>query len=134
MSDDEASGAEAAAATEGPLRDLLALDRIVHEPARLIILAVLANAEEVDFAFLQTASGLTKGNLSRHAAKLEEAGYIEIRKYFKGKIPATGYRITPPGKSAFATYWGQMRTIQQSVAHETAQPAALPLAAPLPAH
>jgi DNA-binding transcriptional ArsR family regulator len=112
----EEAGTEAAAAAEGTLQDLLALDRVVHEPARLVILAVLANAEEVDFAFLQTASGLTKGNLSRHATKLEETGYIEIRKYFKGKLPATGYRLTPAGKAAFSSYWERMRTIQQSMA------------------
>jgi DNA-binding transcriptional ArsR family regulator len=87
----------------------------VHEPARLATLAVLSSAAEVDFAFLLAATGLTKGNLSRQTSKLEEAGYIAIRKYFKGKIPATAYRITPEGASAFARYWEQLAAIEQRV-------------------
>jgi len=93
----------------------LTLDRIIHEPARLAILAVLSSAEEVDFSFLQLATGLTKGNLSRQTSKLEEAGYIAIRKYYKGKIPATGYHITAQGRDAFACYWERLSTIGQSI-------------------
>ena len=89
------------------------IDRIVHEPARLAILSVLSIAEEVDFKYLQLATGLTKGNLSRQTSTLEQAGYIEIRKYFKGKVPATNYRITTAGKAAFAAYWKQMTDLQQ---------------------
>jgi len=96
------------------LQQVLELDRIIHEPARLVILAALNKAEEVDFKFLEMVTGLTKGNLSRQASNLEEAGYIEIRKYYKGKIPATGYRITAEGKKAFATYWEHMAALQQS--------------------
>lgn len=92
----------------------LAIDRIIHEPARLVILAVLNTAAEVDFRFLEATTGLTKGNLSRQASKLEEAGYIAIRKYFKGKIPATSYQITPAGRAAFAAYWDQMNALQQT--------------------
>jgi DNA-binding transcriptional ArsR family regulator len=110
---------EERAAPAGAMQDLLTLDRVVHEPARLVILAVLNSAEEVDFAFLQTATGLTKGNLSRHASKLEEAGYIEIRKYFKGKVPATGYRLTADGKAAFAAYWQRIRAIDRRVGKAT---------------
>lgn len=102
------------------IHEALTLDRIIHEPARLAILAVLSGAEEVDFAFMQAATGLTKGNLSRQAGKLEEAGYITIRKYFKGKIPATGYRIAPAGRAAFAGYWERMAAIGQSVGQPTA--------------
>ena len=93
----------------------LTLDRVVHEPARLAIMAILNSAEEVDFAFMQAATGLTKGNLSRQASKLEETGYVAIRKYYKGKIPATGYRITPQGRAAFAAYWERLGAIKQSV-------------------
>src|SRR5262249_36521135 len=96
---------------ETEVHEALTLDRIVHEPARLAILAVLHSAEEVDFAFLLTATGLSKGNLSKQTSKLEEAGYITIRKYFKGKIPATAYRITPVGSTAFAAYWERMTAI-----------------------
>ena len=65
------------------------LDRIIHEPARLMILAALNTVEEADFKFLSVATNLTKGNLSRQATQLGEAGYIEMRKYYKGKKPAT---------------------------------------------
>jgi DNA-binding transcriptional ArsR family regulator len=102
-------------APETDVHEVLTLDRIVHEPARLAILAVLHSAAEVDFAFLLTATGLSKGNLSKQTSKLEEAGYITIRKYFKGKIPATAYRITPAGSSAFAAYWERMTSIGQSI-------------------
>lgn len=104
-----------AAPPGGEVHEALTLDRVVHEPARLAILAVLNSAEEVDFAFMQAATGLTKGNLSRQAGKLEETGYMTIRKYYKGKIPATGYRITPRGRAAFAAYWEQLAAIKQSV-------------------
>jgi DNA-binding transcriptional ArsR family regulator len=83
---------------------LLDLDRVVHEPARLAILAVLSAAERVEFKFLEAATGLTKGNLSSHCSKLEAAGYVEVEKEFRGKIPVTSYRITPAGKRAFAEY------------------------------
>lgn len=91
------------------------LDRVIHEPARLLILAVLSKVEEADFKFLGMATGLTKGNLSRQATLLEEAGYIDIRKYYKGKIPATSYRLTSVGKAAFSAYWQQMTSLQQHV-------------------
>lgn len=113
MSAAEMDATEITPGTE--VHEALTLDRLVHEPARLAILAVLTGAEEVDFAFLQAATGLTKGNLSRQSAKLEEAGYILIRKYYRGKIPATGYRITPRGAAAFAAYWEHLNAIKQTV-------------------
>jgi DNA-binding transcriptional ArsR family regulator len=108
---------EAEIAPGAAVHAALILDRLVHEPARLAILAVLSGAAEVDFAFLQNATGLTKGNLSRQTSKLEEAGYIVVRKYFKGKIPATGYQITQAGAAAFARYWQQLAAIEQQVRH-----------------
>ena len=93
----------------------LDLDRVVHEPARMVILSVLAAAEEVEFTFLQAVTGLTKGNLSRHISRLEEAGYVEIRKYHKGKIPATAYRMTPAGRAAFTTYWERLKEVQEHI-------------------
>ncbi|GER91784.1 transcriptional regulator [Dictyobacter vulcani] len=97
------------------LQPVQELDRIIHEPARLMILAVLSRVEETDFKFLGVATGLTKGNLSRQASQLEEAGYIEIRKYYKGKIPATSYRLTTTGKAAFSAYWQHITTLQQHI-------------------
>jgi DNA-binding transcriptional ArsR family regulator len=80
------------------------VDRVIHEPARLTIMALLSGAEEVDFLFLMRETGLTKGNLSSHLAKLEEATYVEIAKTFRGKIPLTLIRMTPQGRTALATY------------------------------
>lgn len=80
------------------------LDRIVHEPARLMILAVLSVVESADFLFIIRQTGLTRGNLSAHMSKLEEAGYVEIRKEFVEKIPRTLLRLTPKGRVAFDEY------------------------------
>ncbi len=83
---------------------LLDLDRVVHEPARLAILTVLSAAEEVQFKFLEEVLGLTKGNLSSHVSKLEEAGYLTVSKEFAGKLPVTSYRITARGRKALEAY------------------------------
>jgi DNA-binding transcriptional ArsR family regulator len=80
------------------------LDRIIHEPARLLIVALLAGVKEADFLWIQRESGLTKGNLSSHLGKLEEAGYVEIEKTYKGKVPLTLLRLTKQGKAAFDSY------------------------------
>jgi DNA-binding transcriptional ArsR family regulator len=84
------------------------VDRIIHEPARLAIMALLSGAEEADFIFLMRETGLTKGNLSSHLGKLEGAAYIEIQKKFRAKIPLTVLRITPKGRAALRTYRKQM--------------------------
>lgn len=80
------------------------VDRIIHEPARLTIVALLSSAVEADFVFLQRESGLTKGNLSSHLMKLEEAGYVEIEKTFRGKVPLTLARLTAKGRAAYQRY------------------------------
>jgi DNA-binding MarR family transcriptional regulator len=80
------------------------LDRVIHEPARLLLVALLAGVKEADFLWLQRESALTKGNLSSHVARLEEAGYVEVEKTFKGKIPLTVLRLTRAGRSAFVDY------------------------------
>ena len=80
------------------------VNRIIHEPARLTIVALLSGAREADFLFLQRESGLTKGNLSSHLMKLEEAGYVEIEKTFRGKLPLTLARLTAKGREAFQNY------------------------------
>ena len=92
-------------------RAILALDRIVHEPARLAILTVLASAEEVSFLFLQRITGLSKGNLSSHTQKLEAAGYLETVKAFQGRIPVTSFRITEDGRTALRAYHQQLRAL-----------------------
>lgn len=83
---------------------MLDLDRDIHEPARLSIVALLYAAAEADFLFLQRETALTKGNLSSHLAKLEQLGYVEIEKTYRGKIPLTVCRLTPTGRAAFETY------------------------------
>lgn len=80
------------------------LDRVIHEPARLLIVALLAGVKEADFLWVLRESALTKGNLSSHLAKLEEAGYVEVEKTYRGKIPLTLLRLTRQGKAAFDEY------------------------------
>ena len=86
------------------LRSLTDVDRLLHEPSRAVIVAILAAVESADFVFLQRETGLTKGNLSTHLTKLEEAGYINIEKTFRGKYPLTLCRLTDTGREAFTTY------------------------------
>lgn len=92
-------------------RSILDLDRMVHEPARLAILTVLAAAEEVAFLFLQRVTGLSKGNLSSHTQKLEAAGFLETVKAFQGRIPSTTFRITEEGRAALQAYHRQLRAL-----------------------
>ena len=87
------------------------LNRVIHEPARLTIIAVLSSVKEADFLYLLRETGLTKGNLSTHLIKLEEAGYVEIDKTFRGKIPLTLVRLSPDGKAAFQSYRKSMKDI-----------------------
>jgi DNA-binding transcriptional ArsR family regulator len=84
------------------------VDRIIHEPARLMIAALLSGAKEADFLFLMRETGLTKGNLSSHLAKLEESAYVEIVKTFRGKVPLTLVRLTPRGRAAVQSYRKKM--------------------------
>jgi DNA-binding transcriptional ArsR family regulator len=86
------------------LRSLVEVDRLIHEPARLMIVAILSALESADFLYLQRETGLTKGNLSSHLAKLEEAGYVEIEKTYRRKLPLTICRLTPSGLAAFKAY------------------------------
>lgn len=91
--------------------DLATVDKIIHEPARLATMAILDAVERVDFLYLQRATGLTKGNLSVHLQKLEEAGLIEIQKTFQGKYPRTLCKLTMKGKVAFGQYKEQMKSV-----------------------
>ncbi len=86
------------------VESISALDRVIHEPARLILMALLSSVESADFLFLLKGSKLSKGNLSVQLSRLEEAGYVEVEKTFRGKIPHTEYRLTKKGKTAFIQY------------------------------
>jgi len=80
---------------------LAEIDRLVHEPARLAIIALLYVVESADFLYLMRQTGLTRGNLSSHLSKLESAGYIDVKKEFVYKIPCTLLRLTDAGREAF---------------------------------
>ena len=86
------------------LRRVTELDRLIHEPARLLIVTILSTVESADFLFLQRETGLTKGNLSAHLSKLEDAGYVKIQKTFKGKLPLTVCKLTATGTKAVTQY------------------------------
>ena len=87
------------------------INRVVHEPVRLAILKILTSAKEVDFNFLLTTLGLTKGNLATHINKLESTGLIEVKKQFRGRIPHTSYRVTRMGWQQFQKYWENMKAL-----------------------
>jgi DNA-binding transcriptional ArsR family regulator len=88
----------------GRFRNLSGLDRLIHEPGRLAIISLLSAVEEADFLYLLNETGLTKGNLSSHLAKLETGGYVSIDKTYRGKIPMTVCSLTPAGRKAFKQY------------------------------
>jgi DNA-binding transcriptional ArsR family regulator len=86
------------------IRQISEIDRIVHEPGRLMIMALLSAVERADFLYLQHETELNKGTLSSHLARLEEAGYVAIEKTFRGKVPQTLLRLTRAGRQAFKEY------------------------------
>ena len=90
---------------------LAEIDRLVHEPARLAVMALLYVVESADFTFLMNQTGLSWGNLSAHMSKLEEAGYLEVEKSFKGRRPNTNLRLTTTGRSAFEEYRRRLRQV-----------------------
>jgi len=92
------------------LRAISELDRVIHEPGRLMIVALLWPVKECDFLYLLNATGLSKGNLSSHLARLEEAGYVEIEKTYRGKVPLTLLRLTRAGHAAFDKYRKGLKT------------------------
>jgi len=93
-------------------------DRLIHQPSRLAIMAVLAGCESADFAYLLNTTGLTKGTLSAHLSRLEDAGYIVITKSFKGKYPHTSAALAPEGRKAFKKYRKQYRDFGESFLQE----------------
>lgn len=97
------------------LQSIAEIDRLVHEPARLMILAMLYVVESADFLYLLRQTGLTKGNLSSHISRLEDAGYIDVEKEFVDKIPRTLLRLTDKGREAFQTYRKDMLQLLEDV-------------------
>jgi DNA-binding MarR family transcriptional regulator len=86
------------------------LDPLLHSQLRLAIMSLLIGVEEADFVFLKNEIGATSGNLSVQIDKLNEAGYIEVRKGFKGKMPQTTCKITQTGVEAFGNYVDALKT------------------------
>jgi len=80
------------------------LDPILHSQLRLAVMSILISAEEADFVYLRKQTNASAGNLSAQIEKLREAGYIEVKKDFKGKVPCTTCRIAPKGVDAFEKY------------------------------
>jgi DNA-binding MarR family transcriptional regulator len=91
------------------LSGMAEIDRLIHEPARLIIVAILYTVESADFLYLSREAGLTKGNLSSHLSKLEAVDYVAIEKTYDGKIPLTICRLTEKGRQAFEAYRKQIK-------------------------
>jgi DNA-binding HxlR family transcriptional regulator len=94
-----------------PEREALDLDRLIHERMRLGIVSALAVNDSLSFNDLKRLLKTTDGNLSVHARKLEEAGYVVCEKHFEGRVPKTEYRLAPPGRRALERYLDHMEAI-----------------------
>lgn len=94
------------------------IDRLIHEPGRLMVMALLYEITSSNFSFLMNQTGLSWGNLSAHMRKLEEAGYIEVEKAFKGRRPNTMLCLTKQGCSAFQSYRHYMKQILDDLSEQ----------------
>jgi DNA-binding MarR family transcriptional regulator len=93
---------------------LAALDKTIHEPARLAILTALSACRRAQFRYLLAITRLTPGNLSMHLMKLEQKGLIEIEKGFAGKYPTTLVHLSDAGRKAIARHWLQLRELEEA--------------------
>jgi DNA-binding transcriptional ArsR family regulator len=93
-------------------KEMTALDKLLHEPSRLAIMTALSGCESADFIFLQRLTGMSKGNLSSHLSKLEEANLIQIQKSFVGKIPNTNVSLTENGLKAINEHWEKLEELR----------------------
>ena len=91
------------------------IDRLIHEPSRMMIMAILYAAGQADFLYLLRETGLTKGNLSTHLTRLEQGGYVRIEKVFRGKVPQTLLSLTPEGRSGFEAYRKQLKLLADAL-------------------
>jgi DNA-binding MarR family transcriptional regulator len=104
--------------TSRPTPDLPDLDRLIHERIRLGIISALAINDSLSFNDLRRLLKTTDGNMSVHARKLEEAGYIACHKFFEGRIPHSDYRLTTAGRRALEQYIKQMEDLIRSTRKE----------------
>lgn len=95
--------------------DLPHLDRLIHEKLRLGIVSALAAAPTLTFSELKKLLDTTDGNLSVHARKLEEAGYVECLKSFEGRVPKSEYRLTEEGRRALERYLDHMEALVKAM-------------------
>jgi DNA-binding HxlR family transcriptional regulator len=95
-------------------RSSLELDRMIHERVRLAIVSALAVNESLTFNELKQLLGTSDGNLSVHARRLEDAGYVECLKSFAGRLPRTEFRLTPLGRDALERYLSHMEGLISS--------------------
>jgi DNA-binding HxlR family transcriptional regulator len=93
------------------IQKIAELDRVIHEPGRLMIVALLFAVERSDFLYLQHETGMNKGTLSSHLSRLEEAGYVEVVKTYRGKIPQTLLSLTAEGREAFVQYRRKLKDV-----------------------
>ena len=100
---------------DNSLLPLTEIDKLIHEPSRLMILTTLNVVDSADFLFVERQTGLTRGNLSSHMSKLEQAGYISITKEFVEKIPRTLLRITDEGRAALNEYRSNMKQVLDEI-------------------
>jgi DNA-binding MarR family transcriptional regulator len=107
LPDGSAEGKRAARPAAGAVQ----LDRLIHERIRLAMVSALAANPSMTFSELKALLGTTDGNLSIHARKLEEAGYVECAKSFVDRTPRTEYRLTPAGRRALERYLDHMEAI-----------------------
>jgi DNA-binding MarR family transcriptional regulator len=91
------------------IQNIADLDRVIHEPGRLMLVALLFAVDRSDFLYLQHETGMNKGTLSSHLSRLEEAGYVKVEKTYRGKVPQTLLRLTAAGRKAFEQYRRNLR-------------------------
>jgi len=91
------------------IQSIAELDRIIHEPGRLMIITLLYSVDQADFLYLQYETGMNKGTLSSHISRLEQAEYIHVEKTFRGKVPQTLLRLTRMGRKSFERYRKNLR-------------------------
>ena len=102
---------EAAPVARRTLARSAQLDAVIHERTRLGIVSALAANERLSFVELKSLLGATDGNISAHARKLEDAGYIAAHKRFEGRVPRTEYELTSAGREALERYLGHMEAL-----------------------
>ena len=104
------------AAPDRPARQL---DRLIHDRVRLGILSALSASTSMSFTDLRSALDASDGNLSVHARKLEDAGYIVVSKSFEGRTPRTEFKLTPAGRRAFEKYLDHMESLIAAARQKT---------------